>query len=322
MAKIDIVIVNWNSGDQLRECLASLARTAPRDILGQVMVIDNASSDNSLVNIEKISLPMRVIRNRENRGFAAACNQGAAAASADFILFLNPDTKLTSDALFVPLTLLSKPDQAGVGICGIQLLDEQGRVARSCSRLPTPGILIAQSLGLNRILSSWFPSQAMTEWDHGSTRTLDQVIGAFFLVRREVFESLGGFDERFYVYFEEVDFSLRARTAGWRTLYLADVQAYHRGCGASEHAKAHRLFYSLQSRMLYAAKHFSKLGAGMVIAATLLVEPWTRLAWSALRCTPSEMWETLRGYSLLWDNIPRILSVGWEKRLPKRNLLS
>jgi N-acetylglucosaminyl-diphospho-decaprenol L-rhamnosyltransferase len=307
MPQIDIVIVNWNSGDQLQECLASVAATVPREILGRVVVVDNASTDNSLEELEQTSLPLLVVRNPTNRGFAAACNQGAAAGSAEHLLFLNPDTRLHVDSLSIPLAFLAETAQADVGICGIQLLDDYGRVARSCSRLPTAAGLVFQAFGLGRLSPRRFPTQSMTEWDHATTRAVDQVMGAFFLMRREAFQRLGRFDERFYVYFEEVDLSLRARAAGWRTVYLADAQAFHRGGGTSEHAKARRLFYSRQSRILYAAKHFSTPGALAVAAATLLVEPWIRLAWATARLAPREIGETIKGFALLWMNVPSIL---------------
>jgi N-acetylglucosaminyl-diphospho-decaprenol L-rhamnosyltransferase len=314
MAQVDIVIINWNSGNQLRECLGSIVQTVPREMLRHAIVVDNASSDNSLVGVEEAYLPLLLLRNRRNRGFAAACNQGAAKGCAEYILFLNPDARLQAGTLSVPLAFLSQPAQADVGICGIQLLDDQGRVARTCSRLPTAAILITQALGLSHMAPRWFPRQSMIEWDHTTTRMVNQVMGAFFLVRRKIFESLSGFDERFFVYFEEVDFSLRARALGWKTIYLADARAYHRGCGTSEQAKARRLFYSLQSRILYAAKHFSKLQWSLVTATTLLVEPWTRLIRSALRLAPREAWETIQGFLLLWLNMPSIMAVARQRK--------
>jgi GT2 family glycosyltransferase len=308
--QVDIVIVNWNSGRQLRECLASIAQTA-RDRVRRVIVVDNASADDSLAFSAESNLPLQVIRNRENRGFAAACNQGAASGQARFVLFLNPDARLEARSLTAPLAFLAEPEQADVGICGIQLLDEHNHVSRSCSRLPTAGMLISQALGLNRLLPRWFPGQAMTEWDHAATRTVDEVMGAFFFMRRSAFERLGGFDERFFVYFEEVDLSLRAREAGWRTVYLADAQAFHLGGGVSDQVKAHRLAYSLHSRLLYVVKHFSTLDSSMVAAATLLIEPWTRLAWAALRLAPREIGETLGGFFLLWRRLSRWPWTSW-----------
>ncbi len=308
MHSLDIIIVNWNSGEQLRDCLASIAQTGPRSILGRVVVVDNASTDDSLAGVERIELPLQIVRNQQNKGFGAACNQGATEGHAEYLLFLNPDARLQPDSLTIPLGFLADPTQADVGICGIQLLNDDGNVARHCSRLPTAGVLVSQSLGLDQLLPQWFSGHIMTEWDHCATRTVDHVIGAFFLMRRTVFEQLGGFDERFFVYLEDLDFSLRAHQAGWTTVYLADAQAFHRGGGTSEQAKARRLFYSLRSRILYASKHFSRRGAGMVMAVTLLVEPWTRLVWSAMRLAPREAWETIGGYLLLWADMPRILT--------------
>ena len=147
----------------------------------------------------------------------------------------------------------------------------------------------------------------MREWDHRANRQVDQVMGAFFLVRRSVFETLVGFDERFFVYLEDVDFSLRASKLGWYSYYLADAQAYHKGGGTSQHIKATRLFYSLRSRILYGYKHFNWLSATAVILGTLIVEPFTRLVFSAFNRSLLQVKETLKGYSILWRATPRLL---------------
>src|SRR5207245_5442374 len=136
---------------------------------------------------------------------------------------------------------------------------------RTCARFPTPRRFLSSILGLDRALPAMFPPHFMVEWNHEESQEVDQVMGAFFLVRRSVFEALGGFDERFFVYFEEVDFSLRARKLGWRTFYLSVAQAYHLGSGlVTKPAQAARLFYSLRSRILYAYKHFNGLAATFV----------------------------------------------------------
>jgi len=145
----------------------------------------------------------------------------------------------------------------------------------------------------------------MAEWPHDITRDVDHVIGAFFLVRRSLFESLGRFDERFFVYLEDLDFSYRARQAGWRSVYLANAQAFHAGGGTSHQVKARRLFYSLRSRLLYAAKHFSKSGAALVFLATLLLEPLSRSAWALMRRSLPSLKETWQGYGMLWCWLPQ-----------------
>ena len=120
---IHIVIVNWNSGRQLQECLASFAAISKDDVsLAHVTIVDNASADGSADGLT-CPAPLNVIRNADNRGFAAACNQGAAGADADFLLFLNPDTQLMPGCLELPMRYLQATEHAAVGIVGIQLLD-------------------------------------------------------------------------------------------------------------------------------------------------------------------------------------------------------
>jgi GT2 family glycosyltransferase len=150
----------------------------------------------------------------------------------------------------------------------------------------------------------------MAEWDHKQTRPVDHVIGAFFLVRRELFEALEGFDERFFVYLEDLDFSYRAYQSGWRSVYLGDVQAFHAGGGTSNQIKARRLFYSLRSRLLYSFKHFSWIGASAVLIATLLVEPLSRSVLALLRRSWPGLKETWAAYGMLWQWLPRWATQG------------
>ena len=210
----------------------------------------------------------------------------------------------------MPNEFILRPENADVGIVGIQLVDEQGDVARSCARFPTVLVLIAQAIGLNRFLLFRNLTQAMVEWPHDSTSTVDQVIGAFFLIRRSLLKVLGGFDERFFVYFEEVDLALRAHQAGYRSVFLAEAQAFHAGGGTSHQVKARRLFYFLRSRLLYAFKNFSWIGALVVFLATLLVEPFSRSSLALLRRSWPNLKETWAAYGLLWRWLPQWIIKG------------
>jgi N-acetylglucosaminyl-diphospho-decaprenol L-rhamnosyltransferase len=300
MTGLDLVTVNWNSGRQLGECLASLAATdRTRVTLGRVVVVDNASSDGSAERLERGDLPLEIIANPTNRGFAAACNQGARAGQSPYILFLNPDTRLEFDSLAAPLAFLESPSAADIGICGIQLVDSAGRVARSCARFPTAGQLIAGAAGLDRLLPGAFPGFMMRDWDHQQNRRVDHVIGAFYLVRRSLFEQLGGFDERYFVYLEDLDFSLRAREAGWHSYFLASARAFHRGGGTSDQVRAERLLYLLRSRLHYARRHFSPARAAAVRLATLSVEPVVRIAAALGGGAPHQARDTIRAYWML-----------------------
>jgi len=311
-SRLSIVIVNWNAGSQLSEVLSSVAKYHS-GLVASVIVVDNASTDNSLDlidTLEDVPFDVQVIRNSENCGFGKACNLGARLATTGYLLFLNPDAALYADTLPKALAYMQNPANAGVGICGVQLLDEAGQVSRSCARFPSVPGLAAHAVGVDRI----FPrlGHFMAEWDHSQTRQVDHVIGAFFLVRRDIFDVLGGFDERFFVYLEDMDFSYRAHQAGWRSVYLADAQAFHAGGGTSRQVKARRLFYSLRSRLLYAFKHFSWLGASGVFLATLFLEPLSRLALALMRRSWSGLKETWAAYALLWRWLPAWL---WTKEI-------
>ena len=304
---VAIITVNWNAGDLLRACIASVPAALTGDFtLERMVVVDNASTDGSADSLEE-GVPLAVLRNRTNRGFAAACNQGAAGSRADWLLFLNPDTRLSAGSLAPALAFLAEPAQDRVGILGIRLVDEAGRTQRSCARVPTPGRILAQAAGLDRLVPGLFPPHFMTEWDHADSRPVDQVMGAFLLIRRSLFQELGGFDERFFVYFDDVDLCLRARRAGWEVLHFAGAEAFHRGCGTTDAVRDLRLFYALRSRILFAAKHFSPAAAALVAAATLTVEPLTRLAHALARRSPADARAVLRGSALLWRALPGLL---------------
>lgn len=296
---LTIVIVNWNSGVQLLQALQSID-AHHEGLVDLVVVVDNGSTDDSLQGLRSLGdLPftLSIVENRENRGFGAACNQGAAQARSPFLLFLNPDARLYAGSLLAPLEFMQRPENAGVGISSIQLVDDAGAVARSCARAPRAHHFFAQAFGIDRR----FPriGHYMREWDHRDTRIVDQVIGAFFVVRTNLFERLGGFDERFFVYFEEVDFSVRARQAGSSSVYVAGASAYHAGGGTSYQIKGRRLFYSLRSRLQYGHKHFGALEFGSLVIVSLLVEPLARVAHALLRGHPGDARHVVEAYTLL-----------------------
>jgi GT2 family glycosyltransferase len=254
-----------------------------------------------------------VIANKQNVGFGAACNQGAAPGSAEFILFLNPDTVLGKQSLDDAVRFMADPTHAKIGVCGVQLVDSQGRIARSCARFPTFGSLLNYSLGLDRLSPRLFPTFFMREWPHDSDRIVDHVIGAFYLVRRSVFESVGGFDPRFFVYMEDLDLSKRVFDAGFLVHYLASTRVFHEGGGTSAQVKAERLVYSLRSRLQYAFKHLGRFSGFLLLACALFVEPFVRLIGAAVAGSSGQARDTLRAYVQLWRQLPaltRALAVG------------
>lgn len=309
--ELGIVIVNWNSGQFLRQCLESISRCEDRHRIQQVVVVDNDSHDGSCQNLPSLPVPFRLIQNKSNLGFAVACNQGAAVCDSMYLLFLNPDSQLSANSLRVPLAYLDDPLKSDVGICGIQLIDERGRIGRTCSRLPTCSSLVAMATRMHSLLPRIFPPHFMKEWDHRDTREVEQVIGAFFFVRQDLFLQLKGFDERFFVYYEEVDFCQRARSAGYRTMFLASAQADHAGGGCSNQIRGRALFYSLRSRVLYAKKHFSSSQSLAVGIATFLFEPLIRAVTMIFGLKLKNLPQLMYGFSLLWwDHFVEPISPG------------
>lgn len=298
---VDVVVVNWNAGSQLRVCLDSIDRYGGAEV-ARTIVVDNGSVDGSEEAADDRS-GVTLVRTGANFGFGRACNVGARLATAQYLLFLNPDAALFADTAKQALSFMRDPASADVGICGVQLLDESGRVTRTCARFPSAWGLFAHAIGVDRLVPRL--GHVMAEWDHGQTRQVDHVIGAFFLVRREVFDALHGFDERFFVYLEDLDFSYRARQAGWRSVYLAEARAFHAGGGTSKQVKAMRLFYSLRSRLLYVLKHFSTPGALLVMMATLFIEPWSRVIGAMAERSWVALIQTWEAYRLLWRWLAR-----------------
>ena len=301
---LDVVIVNWNGGALLRACLASLA--AARDAASvQVIVVDNASTDSSAEDLPPLPHPLRLIRNAHNLGFGRACDQGAAAGEAPAILFLNPDTQVEPDALDVArAALLADPR---TGIVGARLVDPDGRTARSCARTPSALGLLGRALALDRL--GLVRPHFLREWDHAEDRAVDQVMGAFLMIRRDLFQSLGGFDPRFFVYWEDADLCARARAAGYSVRHVAGAVARHLGQGTTRQVRARRLFYFLRSQILYAGKHHGVVTALAVTAASFGAQVPLRLALALVHRSPAEAAEVLRAAALLAGALPELLGM-------------
>ena len=305
---LDVIIVNWNSGQRLRRGLEALA-ASPEDVacLAKVIVIDNASTDGS-AQLQDFSaaLPLQIVENETNRGFAAACNQGASMAAADALLFLNPDVRICPGALANALDFLFADSQARVGAVGVKLIGEDGITQHSCASFPTAGKMVAQSAFLDRIAPSFFAPHFMMEWDHETTRSVDQVMGAFLMMPRVLFESIGGFDERFFVYFEDLDLCLRIKQKGWSVMHFAQASAVHEGQGTTRAILGTRLFYSWRGRLLYAAKNFSRGGLLACLVATLFLEPPARIVAAFAKGSAKEACAVLCAYRLLLGALPNL----------------
>ncbi|MDH4197886.1 MAG: glycosyltransferase family 2 protein [Candidatus Aminicenantes bacterium] len=218
------VIVNWNAERYLRDCLHSL-EAYPPDVAWEVIVVDNASTDGSVETVRREFPAVVLIMSPANRGFAAGSNLGARATSARYILFLNPDTVMHAETLKRALDFMEdKPD---VGVIGCRTFDGGGKDQPAAYGFPTPLRMFGAVSGLNRV----FKVTRLRGFSR--VKAPDYVQGSFFFVRRRAYEALGGFDEGFFMYAEDVDFCLRARRAGWKVLYIPELTITHFGGGSA-----------------------------------------------------------------------------------------
>lgn len=292
---VDVVIVNWNTGQRLRQCLQSVAASSGIQ-LGSVVVVDNASVDGSANELPG-GVPLVTVRNDDNRGFAAGCNQGAACGESELLLFLNPDTILRPDTISATVDALTEDAGADRGICGGRVVRSDGTPAISASRFPTLANVVAGVLHVPGLISRSAarhlgPEELLT------SQIVDQVIGAFFLVRRDLFDRLGGFDERYFVYYEDVDFARRAFAAGWRSYYVHQACLEHAENVSARASGGRALFYSLRSRTVYARRHWPRWQARALVVFTLGVELPLRLIWSTRASSRDrrEVWQVVADY--------------------------
>jgi N-acetylglucosaminyl-diphospho-decaprenol L-rhamnosyltransferase len=308
---VDVVVVNWNTGPYLARCLESLAACEGRHRL-HITVVDNASTDGSADCIKTTDQASRVrlMRNTVNVGFAAACNQGAKGGGGNFVLLLNPDAVVSSNAIQHCLDFLASHAGASAGICGGAVVDESDQPAFACARFPSLRSLVGKVTGLTALAPRMFPPHHMSAGELDRTRQVDQVIGAFYFVRRCVWETLGGFDESFFMYYEEVDFARRALDHGWTTWYLDNVRVIHAGNVSSRQVRSARTFYSLRSRAIYARRHWSPAGLASLILLSLSVEPVARLLQAAKAKDWVSVRETVTSYQRYARTLPHVLMRG------------
>jgi GT2 family glycosyltransferase len=228
---LSVVTVSFNAAGHLRRCLASLYEHQNGDF--EVIVVDNASPDGSADMVAREFPAVLLVRNPTNRGFAPAANQGAAAASGDVVLFLNPDSLLIHDAFSAPADYLrANPD---VGALGVKLLDPDGGLQLSVRRFPTLDVALFNRYSLlTRLLpgNRFSRRYLMSDWAHDTLSNVDWVSGACLMTTRAVLDRVGGFDEGYFWGFEDVDFCQRLHRVGLRVVYYPETSVVH-AIGAS-----------------------------------------------------------------------------------------
>ncbi|MCX7726105.1 MAG: glycosyltransferase [Chitinispirillaceae bacterium] len=225
---ISIVIVNYKVPEYLLEALRSVYHAELSESV-EIIIVDNASKDNSKETITQLYPSVKWVQLKQNTGFGKACNVGAKGSRGKYLLFLNPDTVISKDTLSVSYEFMEKNPE--VGIMGPKILNPDGSLQRSCKRgFPTPAVTFYHFLGLSKLFpkNKRFGYYNLTFLDENLPAEVDAISGSFMFIRRDLFLKIGGFDERFFMYGEDLDLCYRIRQEGYKVWYNPATQIIHR----------------------------------------------------------------------------------------------
>ncbi len=252
MLDLSIIIVNWNTRQLLADCLISILKTI-NGLKFEIIVVDNGSTDGSQAMLGEQFPQVQLFQNRENLGFARANNQALAIAQGRYFLLLNSDALATNGAIQALVELADNRPHAG--ITGAQLLNPDGTC--QASHTPCPGLrqefLILSGLG-RLIYGRWYPSRGPEE--ARGPQQVNYIEGACMLVRREAYEEVGGLDEGYFMYAEEVDWCYAMQEKGWQVWYQPAARVIHLGGGSSQHRRTQREADLYRSRVRFFHKNY------------------------------------------------------------------
>jgi hypothetical protein len=269
---VSVVVVNYNTAHLLPRMFAAI-EAARGSLRLQVIVVDNASRDDSVGYLRSAQPEAELITNATNVGFGRANNQALTLARGRYVLLLNTDAFVSPDTL--EKTVAYMDAHSDCGVLGVKLVGEDGALQPSCRYFPTPWNAFLASTGLARL----FPHASLVDdmgWDHAAVRECDWVPGCYYLIHREVIERVGLFDPRYFLYYEEVDHCRAVRKAGWMVIYYPFTQVVHLGGESAQSEgplnRAGRQISALQieSELLYFRKHHGMAGALLAVSLTVL----------------------------------------------------
>lgn len=295
---VSICIVNWNTRDLLRHCLQSI-RDRTSSVETEVIVVDNASADGSAEMVQTEFPTVKLIASAENLGFACGSNLAAASATGHYLLYLNPDTELVTNAIFGMWSFLDH--NPGHGAVGCRLLNSDGSLQMTCaSSFPTPRNELSSLLFLDRVFpkSKVCSSRELNYWDHTDSRDIECLSGACMMLSRPLAQLLAGFDESLFMYGEDLDLCCRVRRVGLRLHYLAsEVVYHHEGAASRKKGTNFAPFFQRAANYYFLQKNFGwpkalayraavSVGSSVRIVAGFLVSPVWMLRRGARREEP------------------------------------
>jgi GT2 family glycosyltransferase len=285
MVDVSVVIVSWNTRHYLVDCVRSLLAHRGSYVL-EIIVVDNASQDDSVASLRRDFPEVTVVENERNLGFARANNQGIGIARGRYVCLVNSDVLLLEDSVGSMLNYMESNEE--VGVLGPKLLWKDRTLQGSCRKFPSLWNTLCPAIGLTGL----FPRVAFLSGEHmvgffrhDHVADVDAVVGAFMMVRGSALQDVGGMDEQYFMYCEEVDWCKRFADAGWRVRFFPATQVIHYGGGSSS-AEPLRFFREYcVSNLRYWRKHHSPLSVAgyrlvMLLRYLLRLPCWALLCWT------------------------------------------
>ncbi len=255
---VSIVIISYNVKEFLQQCILSLKKSCT-GVPHEIIVVDNNSVDGSDKIIKDEFPDVRLIKNKDNKGFASACNQGLKIATGEYLLLLNPDTMIQEDTIPKMVKFFRQNPEAGAAGC--KILNADGTLQLACRRsFPTPSVAIPKTLGLSTLFpkSKLFSKYNLTYEDPDKQIEVDALSGAFLMFRREVYNQIGGLDEDYFMYGEDLDYCYRIKSNGWKIFYYPKTKIIHYKGESTKLASFDNFVVFYKAMDIFVKKHFHK----------------------------------------------------------------
>lgn len=274
LVTVDLITVNLNSATQTIEAVKPYLFFNDGELQVNVIVVDNASTDNSLELLKPL-VPKLVV-SKYNMGFAKACNLALEGSTADYILLVNPDTTSEISVLKTLINYLKIHPE--VAITGPQQRTTGKRILHTCGRIPSFKSFLFEMTGLASLAPKLFkPGLIMRDWDHLTSRKVDHVMGSYMLIRRSAIVGKELFNNNFFLYLEDIDLSKRVAAKGYSIYFNAEVYIFHEGAATGNRSLYPRLYYFLSTRRKYWKKYMKKSQYRILLLLSVFVEPLLRL---------------------------------------------
>ncbi|MFA5033832.1 MAG: glycosyltransferase family 2 protein [bacterium] len=215
MTNVSIIIVTWNSEEHIQNCLNSIDKSY------EIILVDNDSKDSTLKNVKTKFPYVKIIKNTTNPGLSKATNQGVQIATHDYLLLLNPDVIMKKDTIEKLCSFMDS--RKDIAICGPQFFYPNGKLQPSCRELPTFKNLFFEASGLGKCFHGW----KMRYFDHKTTREVEQIMASCLLIKKAVFNEVGGMNERYPIFMNDVALCYDVKEKGYKTYFCADINVIH-----------------------------------------------------------------------------------------------